>query len=410
MKKFIVFMISVLACYTVNAQNELSLHGYVRNYTGMLVQEPNDLAIVQNTLDLTFESQTSLVGFKANPFLYSYFDDKLEWGLREAYMDLFFKNMDIRVGKQQIIWGKAEGVFITDVVSPKDLREFLLPDLEEIRMGISAVKFDYFIGGSTFELVWSPVFTPTSFADTSSIWAPQMSFPINPEWDYSKNNVETNLENSELFLRYSYLGSAFDFELVGGYFFFDDPAMHITKQIDPATMQMTSLIVRPEYHRVSMGGGSFSLPISDLVVRGDGAFYSGRYFQTSDPKYSESVINKDYLHYMLGLDYNFKGYILSAQFIQQYILDYEESLDQDEMENTMTFLIKKDFFREKLWVELFSYVGLNNEDALIRPRITYDFSDGFELLIGANIFTGDQGMFGQYDKNDMVYFKVKYSF
>ena len=66
--------------------------------------------------------------------------------------------------------------------------------------------------------------------------------------------------------------------------------------------------------------------------------------------------------------------------------------------------------RETLKLELFSYIGLNNSDALIRPKITYDFVDGFELLFGANIFVGDKGNFGQYKDNDMIYTKVKYSF
>lgn len=83
---------------------------------------------------------------------------------------------------------------------------------------------------------------------------------------------------------------------------------------------------------------------------------------------------------------------------------------KEELENTMTFLARKDFFREKLWLELFTYVGLNNEDALIRPKITYAFADGFEVLGGANIFLGDSGNFGQYSDNDMVYMKLKYSF
>ena len=50
----------------------------------------------------------------------------IEWRLREMYIDFFTKKMDIRIGKQQIIWGQADGVFITDVVTPKDLSEFLL--------------------------------------------------------------------------------------------------------------------------------------------------------------------------------------------------------------------------------------------------------------------------------------------
>ena len=76
----------------------------------------------------------------------------------------------------------------------------------------------------------------------------------------------------------------------------------------------------------------------------------------------------------------------------------------------MTLLARGDFLRETLTLELFSYIGLNNKDALIHPRIYYDLSDGFEILFGANIFTGDTGRFGQHNENDMVYTKIKYSF
>jgi hypothetical protein len=40
----------------------------------------------------------------------------------------------------------------------------------------------------------------------------------------------------------------------------------------------------------------------------------------------------------------------------------------------------------------------------------YDFSDSINLQFGANIFTGTEGQFGQYDKNDMIYGKIIYSF
>ena len=77
----------------------------------------------------------------------------------------------------------------------------------------------------------------------------------------------------------------------------------------------------------------------------------------------------------------------------------------------MTFLARYDMLREILHLELFSYIGLTNEDALIRPKITYDFDDSFSILLGSNIFVGDEkGRFGQYGDNSMAYIKIKYSF
>jgi len=76
----------------------------------------------------------------------------------------------------------------------------------------------------------------------------------------------------------------------------------------------------------------------------------------------------------------------------------------------LSFLARREFLRETLTLELFSYIGLSNEDALIHPRILYDLTDGFEIQLGVNIFTGSNGNFGQYNNNDMVYAKFKYSF
>jgi hypothetical protein len=404
-----VLLLSVIVL-PAQAQENIQLSGFMRNYTGVLTGQENEFSILQNTFDFNLETRGSRMALKVNPYLYHYFDRDLELGLREAYLDLYFNNFDLRVGKQQIIYGKAEGVFITDVVSPKDLREFLLPEFDEIRMGVTAAKLNYYRGNNTFELVWVPVFTPTNMPEEGSIWRPAMPFPVAPVFDLSTKEVKPKLENSELFFRYSAMTPGIDFEFVGGYFFDDDPINHITRQIDPETMQLTGLIARPEHHRLAMGGGSFSTQLGPFLLRGEAAYYNGKYFQTSSTMASDGTIEKDYLHYMAGLDYNLKGVILTAQFIQEYILDYEDGIMNEEFENTMTFLAKKDFFRERLWIELFSYLGLNRGDALIRPKATYSFADGFDIQFGANIFLGNEGRFGQFNQNDMIFTKLRYSF
>jgi hypothetical protein len=320
-------------------------------------------------------------------------------------MDIYFDKVDLRIGKQQIIWGKAEGVFITDIVSPKDLREFLLPEFEEIRMGVTALKFNYYLGDHTLEAVWLPVFTPTLFPEKGSIWRPRMDFPITPQYDYSRQDVKGSLENSEFFTKYSAMTSAIDFEIIAGYAWDDDPTMHISKTIDAQTMQLSALTVTPQHHRLGLGGGSFSSTLGPVVLRSEGAWYFGKYFNTAD-----AVLKKDYVHYLLGFDYTLWDINLSGQFIQQAIMDYDTAIEQDEFNNTVTVLARRDFMRETLTMELFSYIGLNNQDALIRPRIYYDLADGFEILLGANLFVGNEGQFGQFSDNNMGYFKVKYSF
>ncbi|MEA2031750.1 MAG: DUF1302 family protein [candidate division Zixibacteria bacterium] len=403
-------IIILLFIVSYSSAQSPSFTGYVRNYTGVLLNGENDYAIIQNTFNLNIEDSKDMVAFKVNPYIYQYPDKELNLYLREAYLDIYFNAVDLRIGKQQIIWGKADGVFITDIVSPKDLSEFLLRDFDEIRIGITALKADYYLGNNTFEFVWIPKFTATKMPVDSSIWCPKLDFPIKPIFDYSQKEVGNSLKNSEYFAKYSVLSSAVDFEIMAGYMWDDDPTMHIEKIIDSSTSKLDSLFITPKHHRLGLVGGSFSTTLGSFVLRGEGAYYSNKYFNSENPTLSDGTAEKNYLHYLVGVGCTLWDININGQFIQQAILDYDEQIVNDKFDNTLTFLVSKDYLRETLRLELFSYIGLNNSDALIRPKITYDLVDGFELLSGANIFVGNEGNFGRYDNNDMIYTKIKYSY
>jgi len=392
----------------------IGIDGFVRNYTGVNYDN-GDFNMLQNTLNLNFNLMGDKMALKANPMLYLYGIDSLDFRMREIYLDLYFNSFDIRVGKQQIVWGKADGVFITDIVSPLNLTEFLLPDFDEIRVGVYAAKVDFYLGNSTIEAIWKPVYAGNEFPGQGSIWYKPPAFPAPPTFDYSKEKINPSLENSEIYLKYSFTSSAIDFDLMGAYTWDQTPSMHVEKQfgIDTTTHQpyLKGLLITPEHHRLYIAGGSFTSTIKSFVIRGEAAYYNGKYFQTADPLAEDALIQKDYLHYVVGLDYGIGHLKLSTQFIQKYIMDYDEMMDEEEFGNTMTFLARYDAMRETLHLELFSYVGLNYGDALIRPKVTYDFSDAFSILLGANVFVGDeQGMFGRYQDNSMIYTKIKYNF
>ena len=413
MKKTAIAIIILSFSIFAKAQTP-EISGFARNYTGSLF-ENGDFSIIQNTFNLNLTKTGDKVAFKANPILYHYWSDSLNLRLRELYLDLYFENFDLRIGKQQVVWGKADGVFITDIVSPLNLSEFLLPDFDEIRTGITAAKFDYYIGNHTLELIWVPNFTPTEMPKSSSIWYATPDFPITPAFDWSDSEIKPSIENSEIFAKYTALTSAIDFEIMGGYTWDDNPTMHVEKefQINPETQQpmLTGINIKPQHHRLMLGGGSFSTEIKGIILRGEAAYYNGKYFQTEDPQAVDAIIEKDYLHYLIGLDFNIKDVKFSTQFIQEAIIDYDENMINNELENTLTFLARYDMLRETLHLELFSYIGLTNEDALIRPKITYDFDDSFSILLGSNIFIGDEtGRFGQYKDNSMIYTKFKYNF
>lgn len=150
--------------------------------------------------------------------------------------------------------------------------------------------------------------------------------------------------------------------------------------LSDAAPSLIGLNISPEHHHLAVAGGAFSTQVKSAVFRGEAAYYNGKHFQTTDPRAMDALIEKDYLHYLFGIDYSIKGLNLSAQFIQEAIMDYDDLLK-------------------------------TNEDALIRPKITYDFDDSFSILLESNIFIGNEsGRFGQYHDNSMIYAKIRYNF
>ncbi len=414
--KIIILVILFTTSIYTNAQ-KVDISGFARTYEGILLDTTGNFAIIQQTLNLNFEKRGEKVAFKANPMLYLYNADSLNFRMREIYAEMYFKKFDVRIGKQQIVWGKADGVFITDIVSPLNLSEFLLPDFDEIRTGVIAAKVDYYIGNSTIELIAIPQFTPTIRPNESSIWYIQPEFPAPTTFDWSKSEIKPSLENTEVFLKWSAMTSKVDFDLMGGYTWDDNPTMHVQKNfgMDTTTMppspMLTGLIITPEHHRLAVGGGSFSTEIKGFILRGEAAYYNGKYFQTQDPMAEDAIIQKDYINYVVGLDFSIGKVKMSGQFIQKYIMNYDTMMVDNEINNMATIMARYDMLRETLHLELFSYIGITGEDALIRPKISYDFDDSFNILLGANIFVGDKkGQFGQYQDNTMAYIKIKYNF
>ncbi len=416
MRNKIIILVAILFIGSFAKAQNLDISGFARTYESV-TYETGDFAIIQQTLNLNFEKRGEKVAFKANPMVYFYNADSLSLNIREVYMDMYFENFDLRIGKQQIVWGKADGVFITDIVSPLNLSEFLLPDFDEIRTGVIATKLNYYIGNSTIEAIWIPQFTPTIRPDANSIWYIQPAFPAPTTFDWSKSEIKPSLENSEFFLKWSAMTSKVDFELMGGYTWDDNPTMHVQKQFGmdtttiPPNQIITALTITPQHHRLTVVGGSFSTEVKGIIFRGEAAYIKGKFFQTEDPMAEDALIKKDYLNYVAGIDFNLGNVKLSTQFIQKYILDYNNMMTDNEYQNTATFMARYDMMRETLHLELFSYLGLSNQDALIRPKITYDFDDSFSILLGGNIFVGESdGQFGQYKDNSMVYTKIKYNF
>lgn len=395
--------LSTLASLPAAADDGVAINGYMRTKAGALVDD-GSLFLAENTFDLRFSYALGDTAVYANPVLYERDGTVRPVELREAYIDLHGTLLDVRVGKQQIIWGTGDGVFITDIVSPKDMSQFLIPDFEELRLAVTGARLNLHAGTQGLELVWLPWFTPSVSPSATGIWAPAMPFATTPTIQPGSLPA-MSLQNGEYFARYSWMGPAADVSLMGGWFWNDTPVFRVVSFTPPS-----SLTVKPEYYQVAAGGYAVSGALGPFILRSEGAFYGNKRFQGSPMVYPEGYAEKNELEYLVGTDFSLAGYNFGLQFIQDIILDHEPALVDDAVRNTATFVVARTCLDDTLTAEVFVYLGLAAPDALIKPKVTWDVADGLEFFAGAYIFLGDSGDFGQYDANDGAYVGAKLSF
>jgi len=76
--------------------------------------------------------------------------------LRELYIDTEAAGWDFRVGKQQVVWGTADGAKLLDLINPTDYREMAQNKPDESRIPVWMLKADkYNDDGSSFQAIIS---------------------------------------------------------------------------------------------------------------------------------------------------------------------------------------------------------------------------------------------------------------
>ena len=124
------------------------------------------------------------------------------------------------------------------------------------------------------------------------------------------------------------------------------------------------------------------------------------------------LVEKGFIQGMLGIDYQLTGDIdIGVQAIHERILNYEDGIVNDDANSIGTLLIRGRFFNETVLPMILTLYNIDNKSSLSRIMVDWNYSDSFIITFGVDILEGDSDtIFGQFDRNDNVYLKVKYSF
>lgn len=342
-------------------------------------------------------------------------DDDTVAELRELYIETSIGRSFLTLGKQQIVWGKADGLKVLDVVNPQDWREFILDDFDESRIPLWTVNAEIPVSDAMLQLLWIPDQTYHKFADqddlyqfTSSLLVPQTPTGVDVILAAEEQPNRT-IEDADWGMRLSAFWGGWDLTFNYLYHYDDKPVLYRQLSLTPDGPVAT---ITPRYERSHLIGTTFSNAFGDLTLRGEIGYSLDRYISTNLISDKDGVVKTDELAYVIGLDwFGFSDTLLSTQLFQSHLSNYLPDMIRKETDTTLTFLAKRDFMNQTVSAELLWIHNLDLDDGLARPKITYQLNDEVSLRLGADIFYGDQtGLFGQFKKHDRVYTSIEASY
>jgi hypothetical protein len=325
--------------------------------------------------------------------------------LRENYLDYSYGNWEFRFGKQHVVWGEMVGLFFADVVSARDLREFILPEFDQMRIPQWAARAEYFAGDVHAELLWVPV------ASYDNIGKPGADFfPYQPTFGfgavrYSEKRPERDADNMNYGVRLSTINNGWD---VSGFYYRStdiSPTFYRTI-VNPSTLEYQA-----RHDRINQFGGAVTKDFGDVVFKAEALYSSGRGFTTLNLADTDGIVRQKTFDWAAGLDFTLPAETrFNVQFFQRQFLDDNPHQILDKQENGYSLLVNNRFLTN--WEAQALFISsLNRNDWLFRPRLTWNFQRNWRLLVGADIFKGPAlGMFGRYDQQDRMYSEVRYSF
>jgi hypothetical protein len=329
--------------------------------------------------------------------------------VRELYTDLKLGKLDLRIGKQQIRWGRADGFNPTDNLVPYDY----LNTFSDERIAVPAAKADYYYRGARFEAVWLPLFTPSRLPRLGQRW-----FPVLPPTTASPDPTAPPLTldyadgatvfpartpgNGQWALRWNQLVPRAEFSV--SYFDGFDDLPFFTATPSPIAGRPDTLrfLLDRSYYRVQVAGADFASSVGPFGVRAEAAF-----FNQNDPG------NHDHLLFVAGVDRTWGDWFVILQYADQTVAGTlaDTALFPDlGLRSTLLMRVERTLGPASTF-EVKSAVRLRDGDFLLQPLYSRALANDWRLKIGTTLFAGPrEGYLGQFRDNGYLNVQLTYTF
>jgi len=336
-------------------------------------------------------------------------DQRLNFFVEDTYLDVSAGNWDLRLGRQNIVWGEVVGAFVADVVSAKDFREFILPDFDVVRIPQWAARAEYFKGDYHAELIWIPV--PT-YDRIGYPGAEYYAFPPVPPGVNSiiagEQKPSWTLGNTNIGARGSMLKGGWDISALYYHSLDAQQAFERTAIIPGPT---PTYVLQPTHFKIWQAGGTVSKDLGFVAVKGEAIYTKDRMFSSLDPANPTGLVAQNTLDSALGIDIPLpKDSRVNLQWLQRSFTNHASFTIFDRVENAVSALITFPKI-SKVQPEMLLIQSTNRNDRLLSLKLRWSVVPNLKVIAGADIFHGPPlGLFGQFDNKDRVYIDAVYSF
>jgi len=347
------------------------------------------------------------------------FNDQLDF-IRELYLsaDKELSNGDVlsvRLGKQQVVWGKTDLFRVLDVINPVDYsRHNIYDELEDIRIPQWMLKMEWRMGAnevlddSNLSLVWNfDKFRPNNlgtcgqsyrildagcFFSSNLLGVPIIHDVEEPSW---------SLKNTQLGMKWEGVYGDTTFSLNALTYRQQLPSLHFRPNTDPLFPAPFAAdgVFDIKFPRVNLLGGSIDYYSMDMdaVWRLELAYTEGEEM----PRDTDGHKETDMLRYVIGFDKNIiipelgtrSAFLFSTQLFGEHILDHEADMPNDEDNWIATMLFKGFYKNNRLSPQIIVAHDFAAKSTVIAPSVSWTPDNHWMFNVGLNVKTGGNETF-----------------
>lgn len=335
--------------------------------------------------------------------------------INEAFVDMFLPSVDLRLGKQIVVWGVLTGVRVVDEINPMDFHELILLDLLDYRIPLVSAKADIYSPLVNTQLLWIPELRFHQPAPRGSEWelfqeAPNIHYPSN-----------YRLQNSEFGIRFSKTIGEADIALSYFYTWDDFPTIYrhaamTDGRIDPesnavaADPNFTARFGEPQYwsqhNRIGILGFTFRQLVFGQVFKNEIAYVHDKRFglESFDNNRDgfndlNGVMKRDHIRIGAGIDFSLWKTDFSPSYLTWYIIDYNKHIIQSQWDSSFNLFVRRQLSDNDLLFEFLGIALLNLRELYVKPKLTLRATNNVQVAFGFDLIYGRHSAIGRIAPN-----------